>query len=216
MRLYLSSFDLGDRPSELAALAPEGRVALIMNALDHRQEAREKWRLDQSRKLKALGLTVSDLDLRDFFGAPERLREALRAFDMVWINGGNAFILRRAMKLSGMDAIIVDLLNRDEIVYAGFSAAAVIVYQSLHGLEAVDDPQEVPAGYPPEIVWEGLGILPFAIVVHYRSNHSESSAVEREIAFYEGTGIPYRTLRDGEAFVFSGPLESLAKVGSTA
>jgi len=214
MRMYLSSFDLGNAASELAALAPAGRVALIMNALDNRPESRERWRLAQSRKLQALGLTVSDLDLRDFFDAPDRLRDRLSRHDMVWIKGGNAFILRRAMKLSGMDVAIVDLLQRDEIVYAGFSAAAVIVSQSLHGLEAVDDPHDVPEGYPAEVEWSGLAILPFAIVVHHQSDHPESAAVEKEIEHYERANIPYRTLRDGEAFVVRGTLDSLAKVGS--
>jgi dipeptidase E len=164
---------LGMHPSELAALAPKGRVALIMNALDNRPEAREKWRSGQRQKLETLGLTVSDLDLRDFFAMTDRLRGALEGFDMVWINGGNAFILRRAMKLSRMDEAILSLLDRDEIVYAGVSAAAVIASHSLRGLDAVDDPHDVPAGYPAEIEWKGLGILPFAIVVHYKSNHSE-------------------------------------------
>jgi dipeptidase E len=214
MRLYLSSFDLGNAPSELAALAPKGRVALIMNALDNRPEAREKWRSGQRQKLETLGLTVSDLDLRDFFAMTDRLRGALEGFDMVWINGGNAFILRRAMKLSRMDEAILSLLDRDEIVYAGFSAAAVIASHSLRGLDAVDDPHDVPAGYPAEIEWKGLGILPFAIVVHYKSNHFESAAVEQEVQYYERTGIPYRTLRDGEAFVVRGSVNDILRVGA--
>lgn len=214
MRMYLSSFDIGNAASELVGLSPGGRVALIMNALDNRPEGREKWRHAQSRKLEALGLTVRDLDLRDFFGAPDRMSDRLREHDMVWINGGNAFILRRAMKLSGMDAAVLDLLKHDEIVYAGFSAAAVILSQSLHGLEAVDDPADVPAGYPAEVEWSGLGILPFAIVVHHQSDHPESAAVEKEIDHYKRARIPYRTLRDGEAFVIRGALDSLEKVGA--
>ena len=43
--------------------------------------------------------------------------------------------------------------------------------------------------------------VPFAIAVHYKSDHPESASVDREIAFYEASGIPYRTLRDGEALV---------------
>ena len=41
MRLYLSSFDLGNRPEELVALAGSARrAAAIVNALDHWPEAR--------------------------------------------------------------------------------------------------------------------------------------------------------------------------------
>ena len=214
MRLYLSSFDIGNASPELVRLAPGGRVALILNALDNRPAAREHWRSDQTSKLTALGFTVDELDLRAFFTAPSGLRDVLRGFDMVWINGGNVFILRRAMKQSGMDLAIAECLSRDEIVYAGFSAAAVIVANDLHGLESVDDPHDVADGYPAEVVWSGLGLLPFAVVVHYRSDHSEAGGAEREAAHFDRAGIPYRTLRDGEAFVVHGGLDSLRKVGS--
>jgi dipeptidase E len=103
------------------------------------------------------------------------------------------------MKQSGFDMLIKSAVARDEMVYAGFSAAAVVAFDSLKGLEIIDDPQEVPAGYDPDIVWDGLGFIPFALAVHFKSDHSESESVDREIAFYEANGIPYRTLRDGEA-----------------
>jgi len=213
MRLYLSSFDLGHQTSELTALAPKGRVGLVMNALDNRLEARSNWQGRQSTQLEALGFSVGELDLRRFFGARDALQEALADLDMLWINGGNSFILRRAMRLSGFDDVIKVLLSRDALAYAGFSAAAVVTAPSLRGLEAVDDPEDVPEGYPTEIIWEGLGLLPFAVVVHYRSDHPESAAVENEVALYEREGIPYRTLRDGQALVVQGSIDRLKIVG---
>ena len=213
MRLYLSSFDVGNCPDELVALAGEARrAAIILNALDHRPQARAGWLERQTSKLVGLGFSVVELDLRNYFGAAARLQQSLSEVDLVWINGGNAFILRRAMKRSGFDMIVRDAVERDEIVYAGFSAAAVICFRSLEGLELTDNPHEVPVGYDPEIVWEGLGFVPFAIAVHYKSDHPESASVDREIAFYEKSGIPYRTLRDGEALVIHGKHEKV--VGS--
>src|SRR5438105_6681439 len=94
------------------------------------------------------------------------LKRFLSDIDLVWINGGNAFILRRAMKQSGFDMLIKSAVARDEIVYAGFSAAAVIAFDSLKGLELTDDPEDVPSGYNTNIVWEGLGFVPFALAVH--------------------------------------------------
>lgn len=213
MRLYLSSFDVGSCPGELMTLVGTARrAAIVLNALDHRPQARTDWLERQTSKLVGLGFGVVELDLRTFFGATAKLRQALQDVDLVWINGGNAFILRRAMKQSGFDVVISEAVARDEIVYAGFSAAAVIAYSSLEGLELTDNPHEVPGGYDPEIVWEGLGFVPFAIAVHYKSDHPESASVDREIAFYEESGIPYRTLRDGEALVVHGKDERV--VGS--
>lgn len=205
MRLYLSSFDLGNRPEELLALAgPARRAAIIVNALDHRPEARSMWLKKQTDKLVDLGFSVTELDLRRYFGAPGGLQGFLDEIDLVWINGGNSFILRRAMKQSGLDVLIKNAVARDRIVYAGFSAAAVIAFDSLKGLELTDNPKEVPSGYDEDIVWEGLGFIPFALAVHYKSDHPESGMVDREVAFYEATGIPYRTLRDGEVLIVHG------------
>jgi dipeptidase E len=205
MRLYLSSFDLGARPDELLALAGfKRRAAVIVNALDHRPEGRAIWLKDQAAKLSELGFEPTELDLREYFGAPDRLRSKLTDIDVVWINGGNAFILRRAMKQSGFDVLVKAALARDEIMYAGFSAAVVIAYDSLKGLETTDDAGEVPPGYDASIVWDGLGLLPYALVVHFKSDHPETESADREIAFYEANRIPYRTLRDGEALIVAG------------
>ena len=210
MRLYLSSFDIGKRPEELVALARGAkRVAIILNALDNRAEARAKWLHGQTGKLQRLGFAVTELDLRDFFGKADALADVLKAIDLVWISGGNAFILRRAMRQSGFDRLVAAALAHDEIVYAGFSAAAVIVSASLVGLDIVDDARDVPAGYDKEIVWEGLGLLPCMIAVHAGSDHPESSGVRKEIAFFEANGIAYRALRDGEVLLVDGLMERI-------
>jgi dipeptidase E len=211
MRLYLSSFDLGNCPEKLVALAGAGRrTAIIVNALDNKPDNRARWLKDQTAKLAALGFRVVELDLRSYFGASRNLETFLSSIDLVWINGGNAFVLRRAMKQSGFDLIIRASVARDEIVYAGFSAAAAIAFDSLKGLELTDDPNQVPSGYDPDIVWEGLGFIPFALAVHYKSDHPESESVDREIAFYAASGIPYRTLRDGEVLVINDRREEVA------
>jgi dipeptidase E len=211
MRLYLSSFDIGDRPDELLALARGSkRAAVIVNALDNKPEQRAKWLATQTAKLVDLAFVARELDLRDYFARSEDLKGLLADFDMVWINGGNTFILRRAMQQSGFDAIIKEVLQRDEIVFAGFSAGTVIAAPSLRGLEMVDDPKDVPDGYEREIIWEGLGLVPFAIAVHFKSNHAESEGVDNEIAFYEKNAILYRTLRDGEALIIDGHVERVA------
>jgi dipeptidase E len=213
MRLFLSSFSLGDRPEELVALCgPAKRAVIIVNALDSRPKARADWLENETDGLARLGFIASELDLRNYFGASSELGAVLNAVDVVWVNGGNTFILRRAMKQSGFDTLIKSALARDEIVYGGFSAGAAIVAASLHGLEIVDDPNVVPAGYDPQIVWDGLGLVPFSLAVHFKSGLPESELIDRNIAYYEQRRIPYRTLRDGEALVIDGDRQQI--VGS--
>ena len=207
MRLYLSSLGIGDRAGSLLALLGGGkRAAVIENALDNfTASARDIYRrevYDPIDELASLGITGTPLDLRDYFGDPEGLRARLSDFDLVWATGGNAFVLRRAMKQSGFDDVITDMLDNDEIVYGGFSAGAVVAAPSLEGIHLMDDPDEVPHGCDPEIVWDGLGLIDHAIVPHYRSPHPESAAADRAVRHLCARGLRYRALRDGEAIVW--------------
>ncbi|MDP1730313.1 MAG: Type 1 glutamine amidotransferase-like domain-containing protein [Devosia sp.] len=210
MRLYLSSYRIGDRSGALLALLGNGkRAAVISNAKDAASPAaREICRsqvYDPHAEFASLGISAEDLDLRDYFGEADRLAEKLQDFDLVWAVGGNAFTLRRAMRQSGFDRIIVEMLDRDDIVYGGFSAGAVVAAPTLKGMELMDDPTERPAGYAPEIDWEGLGLVDFAIVPHYRSRHPETNAAEQAHKHFATHRVPCRTLRDGEVIVWTGP-----------
>jgi dipeptidase E len=210
VRLYLSSFRFGDQPDTLVRLARAGRRAVvIMNALDNFLDARAEWLGIQVDRLAALGFAPEELDLRDFFGRPDALGERLARTDLVWACGGNAFILRRAMKQSGFDGAIRQRLADDAVVYAGFSAGAVVAAPSLRGLESIDDPHDAPPGYDATVRWDGLGLLPYAVIVHYRSDHSDAAGAEAQVARYEAEGVPFRALRDGQALVVDGDVETI-------
>ena len=208
MRLYLSSYRVGDRAGSLLALLGSGkRAALIENALDlYSDDAREMHRreiYDPAADLNALGIASTRLDLRRYFGRTEALAAELANYDLVWVVGGNAFVLRRAMKASGFDDVITGMLDNDQIVYGGFSAGAVVAAPGLCGIELMDDPGEVPHGYDAETVWDGLGLIDHAIVPHYRSPHPETAAAERATRHLSGRGLRYRALRDGEVIVWT-------------
>ncbi|HEX8288077.1 MAG TPA: Type 1 glutamine amidotransferase-like domain-containing protein [Pyrinomonadaceae bacterium] len=205
MRLYLSSFLFGNYPQKFAELvAPGNRAALILNALDNREMVRQKFLESQTSALTNLGFTVEELDLRCFFGRQNELKDALGQANSVWVNGGNSFLLRRAMKQSGFDVTITDLLLEDKIVYGGFSAGVVVLSPSLRGLEIIDDPFDVSDDYESETLWDGLGIIDFSIGVHYQSNHPESRRINEVVEYYKEHNIPYKTLRDGEVLIKKG------------
>lgn len=212
MRLYLSSYKLGNNPQELVALANSGkRLAIILNALDSYQETRNRFLSEQIDDLQKLGFEVEELDLRNYFGKQKELPDFMNKKDVVWITGGNTFVLRRAMKQSGFDEIIKKLVKEDKIVYAGFSAATVIATPDLHGLDITDDPNVVPLSYDPEIIWDGLGFIDFSVAVHYKSDHPESHLTDKEVEYYKEHNIPFKTLRDGEVLIKNG--EAIKIVG---
>ena len=202
MRLYLSSFGVGNQPAKLVSLVGSGkRAVVILNALDYVQEVRDEFLASQTKDLVKLGFTVGELDLRNYFGKQDELEKVLKQKDLVWINGGNTFILRKAMKQSGFDVIIPQLFKTDSIVYAGFSAAVCVITPTLKGLDITDDPHNVPKGYEEPIIWEGLNFIDYSVAVHYKSDHSESHLTDKEIEFYQKNKMPFKTLRDGEVIV---------------
>ncbi len=210
MRLYLSSLRLGDDPERLVQLAGRGRDALvIVNACDGFDPAERPGRVEREiQSLQGLGFSAEELDLRDYFpggpgGGHGGLAERLAGKGLVWVRGGNAFVLMRAMRQSGFDALIKDLLRKDALVYGGYSGGIAVLGPSLEGVELVSDPVTVPAGYEQETPWEGLGILPFAVAPHYKSGHPSSPGIDRLVELFEARKVPYRTLRDGEALIVS-------------
>ncbi len=211
MRLYLSSFRLGNKPEVLLEmLGAKKRTALIGNAMDFIDpSARAKSLGQEVERLKSVGIVPVEVDLRDYFDKPNALEKTLGEFDLIWVRGGNSFLLRRAFQKSGADKIIKELITNDKIVYGGYSAGIVILTPTLRGIELVDDPNVVPDGYEAPIVWDGLGLLPYSIAPHYRSDHPESEAIEKVVEYFQANDIPYKTLRDGEAIVIEGQQEKL-------
>lgn len=216
MRLYLSSYRFGSTVDRLLALVPAGaRVAVVSNALDlipdesRRSYARNVH--DPLADLAEMGLSPFDLDLRDWFGDPAGLERELADVQMVWAVGGNAFLLRRAMAQSGLDAVLHRRLADDSIAYGGWSAGACVAGSGLRGIDLMDEPGEVAAGYDPAPIYDGLALVDFVIVPHFASDHPEADAATVAAAWLAERDIPHRTLRDGEAIVRVG--EAMEVVG---
>ncbi len=203
MQLYLSSYHLGNNPEDLARyFISNKRIAVIGNAMDGvSAEERQEHVNNTMETLRAIGLQPEEVDLRDYFDQGEALKHRLNQFGGVWVRGGNTFILRRSMQYSGMDSYILSKMKDKNFVYGGYSAGVCLLGPTLRGLELVDDPQTVPAGYQKEIIWDGLGILDYMIVPHYKSDHPESAMVDKTVAYLIANSLPYKTLRDGEVIV---------------
>lgn len=214
MRLYLSSFRIGDRPDRLRGLLGGGpaRIAVIADAVDAApQDVRRAGVERELDALAGLGLQPEELDLRDFFDRPPgAVASALDAFPAVWVRGGNTFVLRHALARSGADAALTARLHRDTLVYAGYSAGPCVLAPSLRGLELSDSPEEVTRLWGAEPRWDGLGVLDRAFVPHVDSpGHPETELCGRVAAHYREHGTPHLTLRDGQALVVDADISEL-------
>ncbi len=207
MRLYLSSFRIGNCPEHLVAMARgDDRVAVIANSMDGASdEVREQAVARELDALAAIGFVAEEIDLRRYFADSAPLAADLRRFGTIWVRGGNTFVLRDALARSRADRELIRMLRADAAVYGGYSAGVCVLIPSLRGLEIVDDPEAVTQVYGDRPIWDGLGVLDHAIVPHFDSpDHPESEACGRVAAHYRATGVPHRTLRDGEVLVIDG------------
>lgn len=205
MKLYLSSYKIGNEGNKLAKMVVgQKKIVLIFNAIDCYPdlERRKKSEQEEIYTLQSLGLKPELLDLRDYFGKSEELKKKLDKFNAVWVRGGNVFVLRVAMKKSGFDKIIKEKKNDKDFVYAGYSAGPCLLSKSLKGFEIVDDVAQLQNAYPGEkIIWDGLGLIDFVFVPHYKSNHPESPSIEKEVEFLKKNNIKYKTFSDGEVYI---------------
>ena len=200
MKLFLSSSKVGKELERLPLYVKNMRAVLIPNAIDYLQDSKlyqEKieWNIEQ---LKSFGFDVSLLDLKNYFGEKDELEHALKNVGLIWVRGGNTFVLREAMFRSGFDQVVHHLEN--DVVYGGYSAGSCVASPTLKGLELVDSITEKPYGTS-NTIWDGLHLVPYTVIPHYRSDHKESAAVDSIVEYYTEHNLPYKTLSDGEVIL---------------
>ncbi|ONM46997.1 Type 1 glutamine amidotransferase-like domain-containing protein [Nocardia donostiensis] len=205
MRLFLSSYRFGAHYSELVTLiGAAGPVAVIGNACDAWPDARAAAMTSEMVPLRRLGFSPQEIDLREYIGRATELERTLADFPLIWVRGGNTFVLRAQFARSGADLVIPQLLAADAVVYAGYSAGACLLAPDLHGLETADDPAEVgPAcGMAPR--WDGLGLIDRPIVPHVDSPTDPDGAGNQLAAQFRARGIAHWALTDDDAIVVHG------------
>ena len=204
MQFYLSSYKLGNSVKKLKKLLPKNkRTAYIPNALDFSDDLERRQKSTQAdiQELQEIGLEVQILDLRDYFGRETKLYNKLGEFGVIWVRGGNTFVLRQAMRLSGFDHIFNKLVKKKDILYGGYSAGICVLAPTLHGIELMDDKTQQPYGKQSEIIWEGLGFLDYYIVPHYKSDHPETKLADKAVKWFTKKGMKFKALRDGEVII---------------
>lgn len=199
MKLYLAS-DTVPTPQDLFDLvgkpAADIKVAYIPNSKDYYATLARKVKIDRSlAKLVDIGLHPVIVDLRDFHD-PDSVKKALQQYDMIWVVGGNTFVLRHAMKASGFDQVIKQLLE-DGLVWGGDSAGALIAGPTLKSAELCDDPE-----FAPEVIWQGLGLTDKFIMPHADSPDFADAVLQ--IRRLHKNDANYIELNDTDAYVIDG------------
>lgn len=205
MKYYLSSYQFGNEVEKLKTMLPTGsRIGHINSARDVSwvdAKLRTKYQNDEIAQLNNFGFAAEPLDLKDYFGKEDRLRKKLAELSGLWVSGGNTFILRQAMRLSGFDNLFGELRKRSDFLYGGYSAGICILCDSLKYIQIADDPYEFPYNENKETIWEGLGVFNYGILPHYDSDHFESVMIGKDLKMCTDNKWPFKVLRDGEVII---------------
>jgi dipeptidase E len=207
MQFYLSSYKFGDETAQLVSMLPAGStIGHINNSRDWTDAdpiKRAGYQQTEIAQLNEIGFAAEPLDLKDYFGKEALLREKLAGLDGVWVSGGNTFVLRQAMKLSGFDTIFNELQSCKGFLYAGYSAGICVLCDSLKYIQHVDNPDDFPYTGNKETIWEGLNVFNYGILPHYASDHFESEAIGKEVQHCIENKWLFKALRDGEVIIIN-------------
>lgn len=170
----------------------------MLNALDQYGHSRDRDLPREVHTWETFGYTCEELDLRDHFSAPEDLRNRVADFDLVRALGGNAFVLARAMTRSRFADAVKERLNRPSSSTAAVRPVPVFTGPDLRGIDLIDDPAVRPDGYPSGIEPDCLGLVPFRVVPHWRSDHPDAAGADQAAGHLTEAGLQQRCLRDGQ------------------
>ena len=134
MKLYLSSYKLGNKTDFLKDWIRENdnKILLIKNSRDGKiQDEIEKNKINENIKmLEDIGFKVKILDLKQYFNNFEKLQEDVKNYFAFCVIGGNVFVLRQAMKLSGFDRYLKEISKNKKYCILVI-VPEVVFYQNL-------------------------------------------------------------------------------------
>lgn len=203
MKLYLSSQKLGNFSDKLVELVGNNKNAVVIaNALDDKPIAHRLNRVKREfDMLQSIGLNPKELDLRKYFDRGSDLQKALQDVSLIWIRGGNVFILRRAMVACEFDKYVLPLIKSGKIAFGGYSAGTTIACRDLFASELVDDIYAIPDDYPVNIVsTKGLNLIDFYLVPHYDSLEDYGDDIRKYVDFLIKKKKKVVTMNDGEVY----------------
>jgi dipeptidase E len=152
------------------------------------------WLESAYEKVREAGVRLLPVRLLDYVGKTEELKRLLESLDGVWVAGGNVHYLRYAMAASGFDQIIGQLLDGG-LVYAGYSAGAMVAGPNLEKFESDDELNDIPV-----VTDEGLGLIEEIIVPHWeREDHREWGRMVR--SYHQLAGRKVLTLTDDDGYI---------------
>lgn len=165
------------------------KVAFIPNAKDKHTD---KSGLEKTRSFfRQKGFIVNNIDLNHF--KDKELYKELLKYEIIFIAGGNCFVLLEKIKKSGFEKILNKLLDKG-IIFIGESAGACIMGKSIEPLKLIDNPKFAELEN-----YDGLGFIDFVFVPHYKDPKYAQSIKQIEKVY--GKKFDLKEFTDGEGII---------------
>ncbi|MCX6807706.1 MAG: Type 1 glutamine amidotransferase-like domain-containing protein [Patescibacteria group bacterium] len=141
------------------------------------------------KKMNELNFIYTEIDITG--KNANELRELLSKYDIVMVEGGNTFYLLKAVRESGFEKVIKDLIQNG-IVYIGSSAGSYIACPSI--ITATWSNHNFDKCGVKDLT--AMNLVPFLIKAHYAPD-MQSMLLEKT----KGLGYPMRVLTDEQAIL---------------
>ena len=174
----------------LPKLANQTKLAHIITA--SKAEEDTSYVQKDSKAMEELGFQVTEVDIEGKTEAD--LRETLKDFDAIYVQGGNTFDLLKAARESGFDKVVKELLERG-LIYIGVSAGSIIMGPTIE----VATWKGVDRNTLGMTDFTALNLVPFNTFVHYTEENRE--LIKQEV---QKSRYPVRILTDDQAFLVQG------------
>lgn len=169
---------------------PANQIKLAHIITASKAEENTQYVKKDSKAMMELGFQVAEVDIEG--KAEKELRELLKDFDIVYVQGGNTFYLLKTIRESGFESVLRELIEQGKI-YIGVSAGSIIMGPTIEVAtwKGVDDRNKVKM-----TDFTALRFVSFNIFVHYAEE-------QEELVRSEVKKSPYSTriLTDDQAFL---------------
>lgn len=145
---------------------------------------------EDKQMFRELRLSYEDLDIEG--KTEEELKEILKGFDVIYVQGGDPYYLLKHIKLSGFDVVVKQLIEEGKI-YVGVSAGSYVACPTIEST-LWKKPQRERHGLCDDE--PALNLVNFLVVVHYEERHKD--VIKKGIAH---TKLPVRVLTDNQALL---------------
>lgn len=146
--------------------------------------------LDNVKKIiKDEGYSFEEIDIED--KNKDELRNFFKDKNVIHVEGGNTFYLLKAIRETGFDEILKELLNEGK-VYIGTSAGAYVMCPTIE----VANWNESGRDRFGLTDFTALNYVPFVLKVHYKDDMEEKIKENMK-----SLKLPFRILRDGQGIL---------------